>query len=186
MGGGKFKEDRILRFPTINGSSYFELADFNNDGFEDIVYTCGDNADNSPVLKPYHGVYIYLNDGKNNFIQKYFYPINGCYKAIARDFDKDGDLDIATISYFPDSENQPEEGFVYFENKGGGLNFTPSSSQSLTKGRWLTMNVGDYNQDGYLDLIFGNFSLLKPIVKSEKDWKKGPPFMVLTNKGVQK
>jgi hypothetical protein len=186
LGGGKFKEDRILRFPTINGSSYFELADFNNDGFQDIVYTCGDNADNSAVLKPYHGVYIYLNDGKNNFTQKYFYSINGCYKAIARDFDKDGDLDIATISYFPDSENQPEEGFVYFENKGGGLNFTPSSSQSLTKGRWLTMNVGDYNQDGYLDLIFGNFSLLKPIVKSEKDWKKGPPFMVLKNKGIQK
>jgi len=46
--------------------------------------------------------------------------------------------------------------------------------------------VGDYNQDGYLDLIFGNFSLLKPIVKSERDWKKGPPFMVLTNKGVRK
>ena len=27
------------------GSSYFELDDFNGDGFKDILYTCGDNAD---------------------------------------------------------------------------------------------------------------------------------------------
>ena len=183
LGGGKFKEDKILRFPPINGSSYFELADFNHDGFQDILYTCGDNADYSPVLKPYHGVYIFMNNGKNNFTRTYFYPINGCYKAIARDFDKDGDLDIATISFFPDSEKQPEEGFVYFENKGGFFNFIPSSSQTLTKGRWLTMDVGDYNHDGYLDLILGNFSMLKPIVKTNIDWKKGPPFIVLKNKG---
>ena len=116
LGGGKFKEERKLQFPPIYGSSYFELTDFIKDGFPDIIYTCGDNADYSTILKPYHGVYIFLNDGKNNFKQKYFYPINGCYKAIVRDFDNDGDLDIATISYFPDFENQPEEGFIYFEN----------------------------------------------------------------------
>ncbi len=54
-----------------------------------------------------------------SFNQKYFFPINGCYKAMARDFDGDGDLDIATISFFADYEHQPEEGFVYLENKGG-------------------------------------------------------------------
>lgn len=83
-----------MPFPPVYGSSYFELADFNKDGFEDIVYTCGDNADYSPVLKPYHGVYIFINDGKNNFKQAFFFSINGCYKAIPRDFDGDGKPDI--------------------------------------------------------------------------------------------
>lgn len=100
-GGGQFDEREIIRFPPVYGSSYFELDDFNQDGFPDILYTCGDNADFSSVLKPYHGLYIFLNDGHWNFSQKYFFPINGCYKAMARDFDGDGDLDIAAISFLP-------------------------------------------------------------------------------------
>jgi len=185
LGKGKFKEEPILSFPPINGSSYFELADFNKDGFDDIIYTCGDNADYSLVLKPFHGVYVYLNDGKNNFTQKYFYPLNGCYKAIARDFDKDGDLDLATISYFADFEHQPEEGFVYLENKGN-YNFIANSASIIQEGRWLTMDAGDYNKDGYLDLILGNFSVAPSFIPSKIDWKKGPSFMVLKNRGASK
>lgn len=117
-GNGRFDEQRLLRFPPVYGSSSFELADFNKDGHTDIVYTCGDNADYSPVMKPYHGVYIFLNKGANQFSQQYFFPINGCYKALARDYDGDGDLDLATISFFADYTHQPEEGFVYLENKG--------------------------------------------------------------------
>src|SRR4029077_15370304 len=118
-GDGRFEEKNILSFPAVYGSTYFELDDFNGDGLPDILYTCGDNADFSPVLKPYHGVYIFMNDGNNNFKQKYFFPMYGCFKAIARDFDKDGDLDIAAISFFADYNNHPEESFVYLENKGG-------------------------------------------------------------------
>jgi hypothetical protein len=183
-GNGKFEESRVLRFPSINGSSSFDMIDMNNDGFKDIIYTCGDNADYSLVLKPYHGIYIYLNDGKNNFTQKYFYPINGCYKAIARDFDNDGDLDIATISYFADYQNQPEEGFVYFRNDGN-FNFKPFSLPITQKGRWLTMDAGDYDHDGKIDLILGNLSVAPSFIKSKTDWKKGPAFMVLKNTGIR-
>ena len=181
-GNGKFEESRVLRFPSINGSSSFDMIDMNNDGFKDIIYTCGDNADYSTVLKPYHGVYIYLNDGKNQFTQKYFYPLNGCYKAIARDFDNDGDLDIATISYFADYQNQPEEGFVYFRNDGN-FDFKPFSLPITQKGRWLTMDAGDYDHDGKIDLILGNLSVAPSFIKSNTDWKKGPAFMVLKNTG---
>jgi hypothetical protein len=117
-GNGKFEEKQLLRFSPVYGSTYFELADFNKDGFPDIVYTCGDNADYSRVLKPYHGIYIFINDGKNIFTQKYFFHMNGCFKAMARDFDKDGDLDIAAISFFADYQHRPEEGFVYLDNNG--------------------------------------------------------------------
>ncbi len=179
-GNGIFDTKQLLRFPPSYGSSYFELDDFNKDGFPDIVYTCGDNADYSPLLKPNHGVYIFLNDGKNNFSQKYFYPLNGCYKAIAKDFDNDGDLDLATISFFADYKNHPEEGFVYLKNNGN-FNFTPYSLDEAKYGRWLTMDAGDFDGDGKTDIMLGNFSLMDPIFKASIDWKKQPPFLLLKN-----
>ncbi|MBG9376245.1 VCBS repeat-containing protein [Panacibacter sp. DH6] len=178
-GKGSFEEKRLLRFIPSFGSTSFDLADINKDGFNDIVYTCGDNADFSPVLKPYHGLYIYLNDGKNNFTQQFFFHINGCFKAIARDFDKDGDIDIATISFFADYINRPEEGFVYFENKGS-LNFSASTIPATQSGRWLTMDAGDLDGDGRLDIVLGNFSA-PAMFKSARSFEKGPPFLLLKN-----
>jgi hypothetical protein len=179
-GKGQFEERRVLSFPPVYGSSYFELADMNGDGFPDIVYTCGDNADYSLVLKPYHGVYIYLNDGHDRFRQSFFYPVNGCYKAMARDFDGDGDLDLAVIAAFADFRNHPEEGFAYLENKGG-MSFKPYSLPAGKVGRWLTMDVGDVNGDGRPDVVLGNFAAGPALSKGRVDWRKGPALLVLMN-----
>ncbi len=181
-GNGNFSEEEVLRFPPIYGSSSFELVDFNKDGYPDILYTCGDNADFSPVLKPYHGVYIFMNDKTNHFKQKYFFPINGCYKAIARDFDGDGNLDIATISFFADYAHQPAESFVYLKNKGN-FDFQPYSFPEANLGRWLTMDAGDIDGDGKPDIILGNFSIGPVMMKHTVDWKQSPPFIVLKNIG---
>ena len=181
-GGGRFEERSLLRFPPSYGSVYFELDDMNKDGYPDIVYACGDNADYSRVRKPYHGVYIFLNDGHYNFTQRYFFPIDGCYKAIARDFDGDGDLDIAAISFFPDFDRQPEEAFVYLENQGN-FDFKPYSLPAAREGKWLTMDAGDIDGDGRPDLVLGNFSYYAPVTKAGVDFAKGPPFIVLINNG---
>ena len=183
-GNGQFDEKKVLRFPAVMGSSYFEMKDMNSDGHADIVYTSGDNADYSIVLKPYHGVYVFLNDGKNNFKQSFFYPMNGCFKAIAQDFDKDGDMDLVAISFFADYQNNPDEGFVYLQNEGS-LNYKPFTSPQLRQGRWLTMDAGDIDGDGYIDLVLGNFSMRPSQFKSVADWKKGPPFLLLKNRGKQ-
>ncbi len=180
-GDGSFSQEEVLRFPPSYGSSYFELADFNKDGYPDIIYTCGDNGDNSPVLKPYHGVYIFMNDKTNHFAQKFFFPIHGCYKAIARDYDGDGDLDIATISFFADYAQQPEESFVYLKNTGN-LEFQPYSFPGADMGRWLTMDAGDIDGDGKIDLILGNFSIV-PDMAHRVDWTHSPPFIILKNIG---
>ena len=179
-GKGNFKQDKLLSFPPAYGSSYFELDDFNHDGYPDILYTCGDNADYSTVLKPYHGVYIFMNDKKNHFVQKYFYPIHGCYKAMARDFDGDGDLDIAAISFFADYTHQPQEGFVYFKNDGD-LHFTPLNVPGTDVGRWLTMDVGDIDGDGKPDIALGNFSIGPILNRPKVEWQKAPPFILLKN-----
>jgi len=190
-GHGRFEAQRVLRWPPCYGSSYFELDDLNKDGFPDILYTCGDNGDYSQVLKPYHGVYIYMNDGRGHFNQGYFFPMNGCYRAMARDFDGDGDLDIACIAYFADFRGQPEEGFVYLENEGRGAvppsgkgagRFRPYSVPGTQRGRWITMDVADADGDGRPDILLANCSVGPGFIKGAADWKKGPAFVVLHNR----
>jgi hypothetical protein len=122
-----------------------------------------------------------MNDRTNHFSQKYFFPINGCYKAMARDFDGDGDLDIATISYFPDFNHQPEESFVYLENQGN-FSFKPYSFPQAAEGRWLTMDVGDIDGNGKPDILLGNLSIAPSFITVHADWQKGPPFLILKNR----
>jgi FG-GAP-like repeat len=179
-GNGKFDQQQVLRFPSVYGSTFFELVDFNKDGYQDVIYTCGDNADYSQVLKPYHGIYIYLNDGKNNFTQQFFYHMNGCYKALARDYDNDGDLDIAAISFFADYSKNQDEGFLYLKNEGGN-SFKPYSLPESRTGRWLTMDAGDLDGDGKIDLVLGNFSYGPVMMQPKVDWVKGSSFLFLKN-----
>ena len=180
-GTANFKRERVLDFHPSMGSSYFNLIDYDKDGFLDIIYTAGDNADYKPVMKPWHGVYVYLNDSNNRFRESVFLHLNGAYNAIAEDFDADGDTDIAAISFFPDWVNSPEESFVYFENTNDI--YSLSTFPEVTNGRWIVMDSSDYDQDGDIDLILGSLAFeVVPKLGFEKQWiEKGIPFIVLEN-----
>ncbi len=178
----RFSYQILLKFPPVYGSSYFELDDFNGDGKEDILYTNGDNADYSPVLKPYHGVSIFLNDGKGGFSRSFFYPMYGASMARALDFDQDGDLDIAAISFFPDFKRHPEHGFVYLENRGG--TFTDFYTPLAASARWITMETTDLDGDHDQDIVLGALAFPTGVPDSlYADWgKKQVSLMVLRNK----
>ncbi|MEQ9441397.1 MAG: VCBS repeat-containing protein [Cyclobacteriaceae bacterium] len=189
QGKGRFEPRVLLRFPPVYGSSYFELADFNHDGNIDILYTNGDNADYSAVLKPYHGIRIFLQQ-EGRFQEEYFFPMQGASKAMARDFDQDGDLDIAAISFFPDFGQTPERGFLYLENRSNAteLRFQAATFPEATQGHWLTMDTGDTDQDGDPDLILGSFALPPSNAPAELKayWaQRGPSFLILENTTLQ-
>ena len=182
-GNGSFEEKRALRFPPSYGSNYFELADFNGDSFPDIITSNGDNGDYPPILKRYHGIRIFLNNGHNEFEEKTFLPVNGIGKVIARDFDNDGDLDLASIAYFADFRNKPAEAFIYWENNGKG-EFKASTIKNVLQGRWITMDAGDYDGDGDLDIVLGNadFRLGDIPAELKKKWDSySPSLLILQN-----
>jgi hypothetical protein len=158
------------------------LADFNKDGHPDILLTNGDNWDLSPIKKYYHGIRILMNDGQNNFKQTWFYPCYGAEKAIARDFDLDGDLDIAAIA-FSDDLPKTEQGFIYLKNDGK-MNFTAFSTPDAANGKWITLEAADLDHDGDEDIIIGSFVYsvgeMSKIVGKGVD--KFPSFVVLWNK----
>jgi hypothetical protein len=159
QGGGQFQAQYVLSFPSVYGSLDLELADINQDGHMDLLYANGDNADRSPILKPYHGVRIFLNDGHNQFSQAYFFPLHGAMKVMARDFDLDGDLDIAATAFFPDYSRRPHLGFIYLR-QDGPLVFTPHATAATDTGRWMLMDTYDADRDGDLDIVLGACSMI--------------------------
>ena len=158
QGDGHFGVKPLLQFSSIFGSSDFTLADIDQDGDEDLLLANGDNADFSPVLKPYHGVRVYRNEGDYEFVEAYFYPMYGATRILSRDFDADGDLDIAASAYFPDFSVDDPQTFVYLENTGtDSLTFTPRTLNNFDQGRWLVMEP--MQQNGRLALMLGAFNL---------------------------
>ncbi|HMQ48506.1 MAG TPA: VCBS repeat-containing protein [Saprospiraceae bacterium] len=183
-GQGRFSEKRLLAFPASYGSSYFDLFDFDGDALPDIIYTAGDNADYPPLVKPYHGIRIFKNEGEGQFREVLFYPYPGAYKAIPTDFDQDGDIDIAAISFFPDFAHQGP-GFIYLENQGDG-EFSPKTFPQAAMGRWITMDASDVDQDGDTDIVLGSlaFEVVPDGGELAKWVENGIPFVLLDNQYI--
>lgn len=185
QGKGSFRLMTPIEKPPSWGFAAFDLVDFNRDGFVDVLTANGDNGDFALPLKAYHGVRLYLNDGRNNFDEAFFYPMHGAYKALGRDFDGDGDLDIAAIAYYPDFEETPPAGFIWLENQGG-LKFIPQTCPEAALGRWMTMDAGDVDGDGDEDLALGSFvkgptTLPVPISLREQWRTNGAAILLLEN-----
>jgi hypothetical protein len=184
-GRGEFSTNTIVfSKPPIYGHTGFELVDFNKDGLQDFLVTNGDNGEYPSPTKRYHGIRLYLNRRNLRFEEAFFFPLNGAFAAKARDFDGDGDLDIAAISFFPDYQQSPRESFVYLENKGK-MQFVPMTFPQCTMGRWLVMDADDLDGDGDIDLALGSYingpSAVPAALKREWD-RFSPSVLILRNK----
>ena len=184
---GSFERNIIVEGNPSYGYTGFVLRDFNTDGRMDLITLNGDNGDSDPynTLKRDQGIRIFLNQGDLKFEEAFFYPMYGVYGAEIEDFDLDGDLDIAAISFHPDFYPEKPENFVFLEQTES-LTFAPKTHPASYNGRWLTMDSGDFDGDGDADIVLGAaYSPVGMRANHEEKFlqmvKEGPPVLVLEN-----
>jgi len=183
QGEKQFKQHLVARFSPTFGGTYFELTDWDKDGTMDVLLANGDNGDYPPILKSSHGIRLFRNKGKLRFEEEFHIGMNGTYGLRARDFDGDGDLDIAAVSFYPDYKSRPEESFVYYRNEGGNRFSAFTFPESFTA-RWMVMDAGDLDGDGDEDLVLGAFNVKSADASDAtyEDWmKRNIPLVWLEN-----
>ena len=121
-GGGFTKEVLFAGGSTDYGMSGLELADLDQDGDTDILFTNGDEGDKIVDGDPYeaHRLAWLENDGAGLFTAHDIIGQWGAYAVVAVDIDIDGDLDIVLANHqvdewHPDTEVQR---LVWIENDG--------------------------------------------------------------------
>jgi hypothetical protein len=187
MGNQQFLPETVYRFPSVYGSLYFELADFNMDGLPDILYTNGDNGDYTPIPKPYHGVRILLNRGNNQFEETWFYPMNGAAMAKAHDFDQDGTLDIIATANFTRSGKPEKEGLLFFHHEDY-LKFKPFIFKNGDLNQWNLLEIVDVDMDGDKDVLVGAMNIdaiLRQQANTGEPQLRNTSILMLENQTIQ-
>lgn len=150
-GTGQFTENTTSQIVSVARSSAgSSWSDVDNDGDFDLFIanyraSSGDNQNNE----------LYLNEG--NLV---FTPVTtgdivndgGCsFTSTFGDYDNDGDEDL----FIGNAYCPPNHNFVY-ENTGGVFERKTSSILEEETGYTFGAAWGDYNQDGFIDLICAN------------------------------
>ncbi len=115
------------------------IADFDNDGSSDVLTLTGS------------GCSVLLNSGSGTFTAQAA-GTGTWWCAVCLDYDQDGDQDIYLGTYGSSDPN------ALLRNDGSSFTDVTSAAGVVFGGSTTGITVGDYNNDGYLDLYLANYS----------------------------
>jgi hypothetical protein len=147
-GSGSFATPKTIG-TTAADNRNFSVADFNNDGRPDLVYTGA-----SPTTGA-DQIHILLNQGRGNFSDIAPASLSGVSGYISTiDANKDGCPDLAIQS--PIDSTAPLVLQVFLGHCDG--TFTLASTQTIAPGGFAPYNLlaGDFDDDGFPDLAGAN------------------------------
>ena len=160
-GGGKFRKETIYAAPhPAYGLNGVQLVDLDGDGDLDVLLTNGDSLDAPYLLQPYHGVTWLENRGTYPFTPHRLADCYGAGSPVAADFDGDGDLDVACVSFLP-GEFFPQraplrlDSVVLLEQAAPGK-FVRHVLETEACDH-LACAAGDLDGDGRPDLVVGDY-----------------------------
>ena len=156
-GNGKFRREVLYRGPHPNwGSSGIQVVDLDKDGDLDVLVTNGDMFDDD-ILKPYHGIRWLENRGSFPFVEHPLASMAGVHRALAVDLDGDGDLDVVAcaLTVGPSSADPKLPSLVWLEQTRPGQ--WKRHTLELGNLTHATLDAADYDGDGDIDLVTGNW-----------------------------
>jgi hypothetical protein len=161
-GRGNFK-DRVLHGSTNKdyGSSGLCIADVNQDGRPDIVYTNGDGFSYAtPGSRPWHGVQWLENKGGGKFTYHRVGDFPGAFSPVVADLKRDGHQDIVVTGCFNDWTDKNAVSLMAFENDGHE-HFTPRILAHAPT-HLVVVKAADMFNDGRIELVTGAFVFYPP------------------------